>query len=172
MKPINTFYNGDYFRSRLEAKWAAFFTKLNVKYIYEPEGFINKNGDAYLPDFYLPDVYLRWDKGVYIEIKNIDYQSDSLKCADWFDKNLVLFKGKPIDNLWDNGGSYNGFQITPHWDNNMLLWICDNCSTFKIDYYEGNYNDCPNCKKGKCNVKFLNKIAEQSSMIRFEHLDK
>jgi hypothetical protein len=172
MKPINTFYNGDYFRSRLEARWAVFFTKLNIKYIYEPEGFVSKKGETYLPDFYLPDTYLRDDKGLYIEIKNINHEIDNIKCAEWFDRNIVLFRGKPIDNLWNDGGSYNGFQCFPNWDDNMLFWICDNCKTTKIEYYEGNYNDCPNCKKGKCNENKLYEIALDSSMTRFEHFNK
>lgn len=50
IKPIETYYNGYCFRSRLEARWAVFFDTLGVKYEYEPEGLI-KNGIRYLPDF-------------------------------------------------------------------------------------------------------------------------
>ena len=51
MKPIETFYNGYRFRSRLEARWAVFFDALGVEYDYEPEGFDLGNGLYYLPDF-------------------------------------------------------------------------------------------------------------------------
>ena len=54
LKPIETMYNGYRFRSRLEARWAVFFDKMNVKYLYEIEGFI-LGGTRYLPDFYLPE---------------------------------------------------------------------------------------------------------------------
>lgn len=54
IKPIETYYNGYRFRSRLEARWAVFFDALGVKYEYEPEGFQLSDGSAYLPDFYLP----------------------------------------------------------------------------------------------------------------------
>lgn len=63
IKPIQTYYNGYHFRSRLEARWAVCFDALNIKYEYEPEGFDLGDGYYYLPDFYLPD------QGVWVEIK-------------------------------------------------------------------------------------------------------
>lgn len=54
IKSINTHYDGHYFRSRLEARWAAFFVKAGIQYTYEPEGVVLPNGECYLPDFYLP----------------------------------------------------------------------------------------------------------------------
>lgn len=48
-----TIYNGYRFRSKLEAKWAVFFDKLNVTYQYEPEAFRCSDGSQYTPDFYL-----------------------------------------------------------------------------------------------------------------------
>ena len=51
IKPIETYYNGYRFRSRLEARWAVFFDALGVKYEYEPEGFKLPSGRMYLPDF-------------------------------------------------------------------------------------------------------------------------
>jgi hypothetical protein len=53
IKAIKTKYNGYLFRSRLEARWAVVFKNLNIKYEYEPEGYI-LNNDLYLPDFWLP----------------------------------------------------------------------------------------------------------------------
>lgn len=54
IKPIETYYNGYRFRSRLEARWAVFFDAFGVEYEYEPEGLIVANDEYYLPDFYLP----------------------------------------------------------------------------------------------------------------------
>ena len=56
IKPIETCYNGYRFRSRLEARWAVFFDALDIKYIYEPEGYELSDGSKYLPDFYLPEL--------------------------------------------------------------------------------------------------------------------
>ncbi len=49
--PIQTSYSGYKFRSRLEARWAVFFTALGLQWAYEPEGFVLPNGVHYLPDF-------------------------------------------------------------------------------------------------------------------------
>lgn len=51
--PIETFYKGYRFRSRLEARWAVFFDSIGIKYEYEPEGYVLPNGSCYLPDFKL-----------------------------------------------------------------------------------------------------------------------
>lgn len=56
IKPIETFYNGYRFRSRLEARWAVFFDALGIKYEYEPEGYDLGEAGWYLPDFWLPQV--------------------------------------------------------------------------------------------------------------------
>lgn len=54
--PIQTKWNGFLFRSRLEARWAVFFSHLDIRFFYEPQGFKLKSGELYLPDFFLPDV--------------------------------------------------------------------------------------------------------------------
>ena len=62
IKAIDTFYRGILYRSRLEARWAVFFHKLNLKFEYEAEGYQLPSG-WYLPDFFIHD----WD--CFIEIK-------------------------------------------------------------------------------------------------------
>lgn len=59
---IETVYAGHKFRSRLEARWAVFFDKLNIRWQYEPQGF-EADGQRYLPDFFLPDA------GIWAEVK-------------------------------------------------------------------------------------------------------
>lgn len=51
MQPIETTFLGIRFRSRLEARWAAFFHVLGVKWTYEIEAYRLSTGDVYLPDF-------------------------------------------------------------------------------------------------------------------------
>lgn len=51
IKPIETWYQGYRFRSRLEARWAVFFNALGLRWAYEPEGFELPGGGRYLPDF-------------------------------------------------------------------------------------------------------------------------
>jgi len=63
MKAIETRYKGYRFRSRLEARWAVFFDRLELDWQYEPEGFYTPAG-TYLPDFFLPQLNL------WIEVKS------------------------------------------------------------------------------------------------------
>lgn len=82
IKPIDTYYNGYRFRSRLEARWAVFFDALGVKYEYEPEGF-ERNGIYYLPDFLIYDVegihMCEWRKNIYVEVKGVPDQDSADK---------------------------------------------------------------------------------------------
>jgi len=50
MKSIETYAYGCRFRSRLEARWAVFFTEAGIEWEYEPQGFETEAG-PYLPDF-------------------------------------------------------------------------------------------------------------------------
>ena len=70
IQAIETKYNGYKFRSRLEARWAVFFDKMDIEYTYEPESFMSdykfelKGQKAcYLPDFYLPKL------NMWVEVK-------------------------------------------------------------------------------------------------------
>lgn len=71
IRAIETRYAGCRFRSRLEAKWAVFFTALGIRWQYEPQGILVSNRldndwetrRAYLPDFLLPD------HGLWVEVK-------------------------------------------------------------------------------------------------------
>jgi len=64
-QPIDTPYGGCLFRSRLEARWAVFFDKMDIKWEYEPELFSLTYG-AYLPDFWLPC----FSGGIFAEVKH------------------------------------------------------------------------------------------------------
>lgn len=84
IKPIQTFYDGHWFRSRAEAKWAVFFNEVGCPYQYEPEGYEMDGGVRYLPDFRLPidfwgrDCYLGADypQELYVEVKGRGILSD------------------------------------------------------------------------------------------------
>ena len=91
-KPIETFYNGYHFRSRLEARWAVFFDYLKVKYEYEREGF-EINGMRYLPDFWLPE------HDFWVEIKGKEPTSEervkAALLAKGSRKNVFISVGNP-----------------------------------------------------------------------------
>ena len=86
VSPIPTHYNGYYFRSRLEARWAVFFDTLNIRWEYELEGFQIDENERYLPDFYLPD-FKSW-----IEIKP-EIQTENITSSEMWRKAKKLVDG-------------------------------------------------------------------------------
>lgn len=108
IKAIDTYHNGNYFRSRLEARWAVCFELFNIRYEYELEGFELENGNKYLPDFYLPATnsyaevkpefqFAQKRKNEQLNPKDIslheDYNSKWLPFSK--DKNLIIIVGVP-----------------------------------------------------------------------------
>lgn len=91
IKPIQTYFIGYKFRSRLEARWAVFFESLGIKWEYEPEGFDLGNGLKYLPDFKIKNVKFIHANGcshdrtydIYIEVKG-DMNVEDIKKIDRF----------------------------------------------------------------------------------------
>lgn len=91
LKAIETLYKGYRFRSRLEARWAAFLDELSIAYQYEPEGF-NLGGVWYLPDFYLPA------QESYLEIKpKIPTEDERMKAGL-----LAAHSGKKVCIVYGN----------------------------------------------------------------------
>lgn len=76
LKPIETRYNGYFFRSRQEARWAVFLDEMRIPYRYEIEGFDFGNEIHYLPDFWLPETK------TWLEIKgNMPNEDEILKAT-------------------------------------------------------------------------------------------
>jgi hypothetical protein len=67
IKPIETRYNGTLFRSRLEARWAAFFDRLGWQWIYEPADL-----GEWAPDFAIIGAV----QPIYVEVKPITAQDE------------------------------------------------------------------------------------------------
>lgn len=95
IKAIPTVYRNIEFRSRLEARWAAWFDEMVIPWTYEPEGFII-DGVPYLPDFYITSI----NRGVYIEIKPMGIDDEEKKIAllrvQAFEGRLLLICGDPM----------------------------------------------------------------------------
>lgn len=88
IKPIETYYKGYRFRSRLEARWAILLDHLNAEWEYEPEGF-DMDGLYYLPDFKVTNHAGRGGKEIWIEVKGDMTDADR-------EKILRFSKYKPI----------------------------------------------------------------------------
>lgn len=117
IKAKPTIYRGCQFRSRLEAKWAAFFDLLNWKWEYEP---FDLNG-------YIPDFLLVGYKKILVEVKpfttlkefkesgTVDKVNKSV-VGTGYEQNEVLYLGCCLD---DNNG-YD--DIALGWLNEKDLW--------------------------------------------------
>jgi hypothetical protein len=118
VKAIETRYAGYRFRSRLEARWAVFFSSLGVQWEYEPEGFDLK-GDWYLPDFRVKT----GDLVYWYEVK----PRDTEHCAK-FSRFRKLITGSN-----DDGGWHGAFNIEARllsgdpFDVFFLKGLCPRC---------------------------------------------
>lgn len=79
IKPVETYYNGYRFRSRLEARWAVLFDALGIRYEYEAEGYELPNGEWYLPDFVLHGGSVRCPDPLFVEVKGQMTKEDAVK---------------------------------------------------------------------------------------------
>jgi hypothetical protein len=106
--PIETFYKGIRFRSRLEARWAVFFDVLGIKYLYEPEKY-QVGPSRYIPDFFLPDLgddhHAPKDEpltspGIFVEIKGAAPTTEEMMKARSLsrqtDRNISIFHGSSM----------------------------------------------------------------------------
>jgi hypothetical protein len=130
IKAIDTKYANHLFRSRLEARYAVYFDALNVKWVYEHEGF-DFGGERYLPDFYFPKYKL------YAEIKQEAFSyNEHKKC-----RLLANMTGKKVIELVGLPSTDMSCVITP-----LQTYMCP-------IYGEEYVYDDPRSKICKCGVK-------------------
>ena len=146
LKAIQTTYRGCRFRSRLEARWAVFFSELGLAWEYEPEGYELPSGKYYLPDFRVAirDV-IHWfeikpgDKGENDKFTEFMEAAPEECCGavlnDIPDPIYVrqtqgcYYPGTSSDRpfrLW--GGKEGG------WDNSYRFCVCENCKAVGFEY--------------------------------------
>ncbi len=80
---IETRYAGCRFRSRLEARWAAFFDHLDIQWEYEAQGYecdyrlsLDEGTFRYLPDFWLPQ------QEIHAEVKGSLTEDELVRLVD------------------------------------------------------------------------------------------
>lgn len=128
IQAIETRYAGHRFRSRLEARWAVFFTALGIKWEYEPQGYLvgpDSGRTPYLPDFYLPREKL------WVEVKGSEEQLNvqllvnatvphwGLPDCSWYGEYWVSMLvlgpiGKPGRIVEKDGGAHVGYSLPSH----------------------------------------------------------
>jgi hypothetical protein len=142
IKPIETYYNGYRFRSRLEARWVVFFDAMGIKYEYEPEGFAMSDGTTYLPDFYLPE------SKQYFEVKGVMTDTDLHKIKQFIKESEHCVTIGYADfhfitcNYWgdDPGPNAETFELS----NEGTLFKCRTCGRYWFMDYGGLYH-CQCC---------------------------
>lgn len=97
MKSYPTYYKEQLFRSRLEAKWAAFFDYLHWPYIYEPIDL----------EKYIPDFILQFDSPLLVEVKpevlfkDLEKHTDKILKSGWDKEVLVVGANLFKPSRWD-----------------------------------------------------------------------
>lgn len=136
IKPIETYYKGYRFRSRLEARWAVFFDYMGIPYEYEPEGLILPDGTYYLPDFYLPD------SNQFFEVKGFLNDLDMNKVQGLIELGYSVTVGYANGKFQacDNFGHY--YELTDS-TSSWLCW-CKVCGRYYFIGCNGGY-ECPHC---------------------------
>ena len=107
IEPIETKYKGCRFRSRLEARWAVFFDAANIKWQYEPQGYVVK-GRKYLPDFFLQELECYFEvKGTY------DYDEALLQAfSESMQRPVILAVGDiPDPATVEDSARYKGHKV-------------------------------------------------------------
>jgi hypothetical protein len=117
---IEAYYGGCRFRTRVEARWAAFFDALRIRWQYDYDGFAF-DGIYRQPDFYLPDIDALFevqetptpDPGAIAKAK-------LLAIASW--RSVFIFSGPPISKKeWALEKEKN-----PDWDQGIHCWYESN----------------------------------------------
>lgn len=177
IKAIETFYKGYRFRSRLEARWAVFFDKAEIKWLYEPEGY-QLNSGLYLPDFFLPEIA----GGTWIEVKpnaelskNNNEQNKIVDLVYGTGKQGMIVKGLPLENFsgdyyWKQPGYWDG---SAYWmqrpegeDGPYFFCVCPYCERVGIEFDGRGARVCRHGNICKQNVKPWKGIE------RLDHEDK
>jgi hypothetical protein len=155
VKSIPTEYAGHTFRSRLEARWAAFFDYANIQWSYEPEGYELPSG-RYLPDFWLPEI----EGGCWFEVKGQSptrHESDlAFELARVTGSSAYIAWGQiPADMDPSSGVAHPTFDIELHeaegWDNSRRFCVCPVCGKPGLQFdgrgervcRHGGDSDCP-----------------------------
>lgn len=148
LKPIETFYKGYKFRSRLEARWAVFFDALGLKWQYEVEGFNLSDGRYYLPDF---RVTSSKELVYWYEVKPSEDKGDGKLqrfALDWGAKHpddrttdFAILSGDPVDVLNDGLELLKGFKSRGRFFENKFC-VCPRCAgIYSMSIADHDYED-------------------------------
>ena len=179
IKPIQTYYKGYHFRSRLEARWAVFFDKFGVEWQYETEGYILNNGEWYLPDFYLPElnIYLEIKPEYILEHNTLEYIR-VLRCSIHMKQGGFTLWGV-FGNPWPNEYHVYTWRASPHgYEPELIVFAdCRRCngvsflaiadweSGMKVDGWDDHFCGSGNLGHHTCGDHFLDPLASGERIV-------
>lgn len=141
MKVIETVFDGYKFRSRLEARWAVFFSVLREPYEYEPEGFELGDAGLYLPDFYIPrsDLWLEIKPATYGKDGGVEWPTDQeVRKAAAFsvEHRIYIVCGSCDTPNWCEDRKYDAFPVGEHGvcDEGYYAVRCPLCKLFGFEF--------------------------------------
>ncbi len=156
---IETEYRGVRFRSRLEARWAHYFTTLGLPYLYEHEGYELPSG-RYLPDFWIASL---GRTGTFLEIKpdcvpTIEEQTSCIELADVTRRRVMLFAGAPGRWIADHFATDAGLVFWPDYTSDVqhVFCLCEVCGAVGIGY-QGRSDQV--CKGTECSGRDVNSLT-------------
>lgn len=140
MNAIPTKYNGVQFRSRLEAKWAAFFDLVEWDWKYEPLDLM-----GYIPDFVISFRNSRFIFEVKPNSTDDEHSATIKKIyhSGWDGFSAISFES-PVE--YDSGTSIGiGFHKSLEVTGQLIVGMCLSCDTSIAIFAGCRIPTCPNC---------------------------
>lgn len=137
IKPIETYYKGYRFRSRLEARWAVFFDSVGIDWTYEEQGYTFPDGTCYLPDFYLPESH------TFFEVKGVMTEESAHKIELLLNAGCRVAVGYSVG-VFRSPVDYWGQRFSLEDSNNSVIAQCRSCGKYWFLGLTGSYI-CPCC---------------------------
>lgn len=157
---IKTLFRGTLYRSRTEAKWAAFLYNAGVVAKYEPGRFQVGNAGSYLADFHLPDL------GAWIECKPAEkFKIETLRKAramsDYMptahndhgvtrDDKFFWLVGQPRTITVNRSPVDVGYLLTTIDERRHVFGECQACQQVAIYPYGEAAQCCKLCRRSSC----------------------
>lgn len=149
---ITTTYNGIEYRSRLEARWAAFMQNIGWDIVYEPF-----DGDGYIPDF-----LVQGERPFLVEVKpavtSREYEAAVSKAerglADHWSHDILIVGASPFMNpprrMGKNGGTEQRRNPDAGWMGENVAWAYSdeiNAVTSPWSWDRGQWLTCGVCRR-------------------------
>lgn len=134
VKPIETWFKGIKYRSRLEARWAVFFDRMGIPAHYEPQGYITSHG-PYLPDFQIGNMLIEIRPEPFYS--NADEYGVFAELADSLSFEVLVICGPPAI---IGRGPFFGFHIFDYMSRSSgkgaFISSCRKCDAVVVDFCE------------------------------------